>query len=320
MDTCELVVLLPFHIVNQYLSDAIASCLRALPPNSKVVAINTISNERLLHGYGDSLSEINFPKANYLEALNFGLEHSSSKYVAIMNSDDLISENRFKEQITALKIGNYDLSVTKFQKFSSNKRKIPSILGDEPDGLYLELLLLGSYYANATWCFLRTWAGSMRLFQIDSDVSDWASAIRVMKLARVHYSPQYLYFYRMHNDQVTRSSKQREKSFYIVWNQMNKAIGLPDLSYSQINQIHNPSLSSFRPVDPAILSWIGKLEKIVISKASEEDINKIRTLFARRRLLLNIFSKSVYIRFRDLRYLPCLLMDAVIAGKNKRKN
>jgi glycosyltransferase involved in cell wall biosynthesis len=102
-------VLLPFHVYDDLLQEAIESCKKSLPANSRIIAINTLVDQKILNMNSDQILEVMCPKADYITALRFGLSKTQSKYVALMNSDDLINESRFINQIQALENSNFKM-------------------------------------------------------------------------------------------------------------------------------------------------------------------------------------------------------------------
>ena len=60
----------------------------------------------------------------YSEALNAGKRFASEEFVALMNSDDLVSKNRLKIQVNLLKNFECSVSVTRLHKFSKLHRPI----------------------------------------------------------------------------------------------------------------------------------------------------------------------------------------------------
>ena len=66
----KLTILLPFHIDNQFLKYAIASCASAMDEDSELILINTSGIKYRRHS---NFQIIDAPGHNYIEALSIGL-------------------------------------------------------------------------------------------------------------------------------------------------------------------------------------------------------------------------------------------------------
>ncbi len=209
-------VLLPFHREDQYLNDAIESLL-----NSEKVEINLLLLDNRLNKdfftikdhlvscaeeRNHTIKIINvFAPNTYAQALNDGLDHVTSDYIALMNSDDLISKERLYLQIETLEQSNSDLSICNFQKFYKSQ-EISSVSGKIPYEQYSwMLLLLGAYGADATLIFTRKWQTQNNARFPESKQSDWLFALKYYPEANIATLDRKLYFYRMHEKQITRT-------------------------------------------------------------------------------------------------------------------
>ena len=203
-------VVLPFHRNDRYLSEALNSCYNSKGCKIEVVLVDTrnkIESERdPIHDLPNFTKTISAPNLSYTRALALGIKHSTFEYIAIMNSDDLINNQRFEKQIQRSMETKSDVCLCNIIKCTSrNNRKIPAAFGHYSDSHYQILsLLLGSYGADATWLFKKRWAQRNNLFVEKTDISDWTTALRVLKKSKVCKVAEDLYFYRIHNLQTSR--------------------------------------------------------------------------------------------------------------------
>ena len=307
-------ILLPFHKVNEHLLEAIESCLEALPSNSRIIAINTSNDRSCLVLDSKSVLHLNLASATYIEALRYGLKFSSAEYVGLMNSDDIVDSSRFRNQIMVLEQTRNSLCVSDLQKFTVTKKGktkyIPAMLGKPPRDFHEALLLLGSYRADATWCFRRSWAVEEKLFEFPSDSSDWSTALRVMRKRNTVIINQPLYFYRMHSDQFTRLSKDKAPiTFYNQWNFINQQYGFTELSKEEIQTVALPWENVNGQDIRKILFWLGEIENFLITKLPKSDKKRINNIISRRRIMISISHRIVGIKFRDFHILPKLLFE-----------
>ena len=95
----KLSVILPFHSNNKLLEEAIYSCIKALPNNSELILLNTSQQKLILRGAATNTYVIDVPRFKYIEALSVGISQAKGEFIALMNSDDLVVESRFFQQM-----------------------------------------------------------------------------------------------------------------------------------------------------------------------------------------------------------------------------
>jgi hypothetical protein len=327
MSKYSLDVLLPFHRVDDYLFDAIESSKVALPPDSRIILINTSVEDFLigncLSQWDEKVKLVHLPGGNYIQALSFGLKSSEAKYVALMNSDDLVEPSRFLKQIQSLELNESKICVTRLQKFVMSAygktTNIPSVLGSAPNFFHEAILLLGSYFADASWCFDAEWAKENNLFSESNDISDWCTAMRVLKRSSTSVLNERLYLYRMHSGQYTRSQTSHSNiNFYSSWNQLNCTFGFRALSRNEIDIVTaNPHA---RKVDDLenVLSWLDELENFLILTFSNSSDRSIKKLFSKRRILVCFRNRSLLVRIRDVRVIPEVIFEYLRYRKHLR--
>jgi glycosyltransferase involved in cell wall biosynthesis len=307
-------VILPFHVNDKHLSDALESTLFALPANSRIIAVNTISQSKLLPE-NNLIREVFAPGAGYFEALRTGLNVATSKYVALMNSDDLCEPKRFLKQLEALEISASQVCMTGIKKFSEEKTFLPTLVGEPPKRFVLPMLLLGSYYSDASWMFEREIALTHDFFSANLDYSDWTLGMRILKQCKVIYISERLYFYRMHENQLTRRKENDSDAFYSAWRELNNSYGLPSLSNSEIRILAKPwlldsSVKSLSNID----MWIKEFSKNNTGLNLREKL-RVKQVIARRLLFYFYATRQGNFGFRNFFYLPRLFFEYLYLGK-----
>jgi len=233
-------ILMPFHIVDNYFYSALNSLSDSTIRDFHLILID----DRELTEFPIDLSSLecfNLPRITYLRtsgrqgygnALRVGTEHISADFTALFNSDDLIHPERFKLQID--EIADQDIIFCKMLKFSSKKKNIPFLLGENKSKFYHPLfLILGSYGADATWLMRSDWWRQNSFFD-DSDCLDWRIALSSFSKSKVSYCDQALYFYREHPNQTTNPRKRTSdlESSYLSWKAFGNKYGLEGLTES----------------------------------------------------------------------------------------
>jgi glycosyltransferase involved in cell wall biosynthesis len=319
----RLEVLLPFHIYDSYLTEALDSCIRALPPNSRIIAINTINDQKLLNGHSDYVYEVNHPNAGYISALDYGFRNSHSEYVALMNSDDLIDKDRFLMQIASLELSDKNLCVSDLSKFSIIRKKgrllVPPLLGKATSNFHEAILLLGSYRADATWCFKSEWARENNIFLEENDISDWCIAMRTMKTTDTVVLNKDLYFYRMHSNQISRNQYEDvPEGFFLSWHELNNRLNFRKLSNCEIELLTSLKKSKKLSDLKNLQSWLEEFENFLLFSLPDSNKSEIRNLLARRRLLISLKNRSVRMLLCEWRVAPKVLFQYIIFRKYLR--
>ena len=326
-DSIEVSVLLPFHRVDEYLYSAINSCLNSIDCRIEIVLIDTRDNNKVPKLQLNNQSEhvvrnINAPGASYYSALKQGLEFASSRYIALMNSDDLISKVRFKLQLDRLKESQSDLCVTDMRKFSRKiENKLPSILGEiRYNNFSPHFLLLGAYWANATWLFLKDWAIENDVFEEVGEFSDWKSALRTFPKTRIVWIREELYYYRLHKLQTTKKGNPDTAQLQKCLIQLNQNLGLPNLTGLEhliLAGVIRPRILRTEIINrkTSLMLW----RKAIIEKLCTTDNERVEftSIFERRLIIYSLFSLRG-VQFRHPKLLLQILRDAAKLGRRLR--
>lgn len=180
-------------------------------------------------------------EVGYGEALRLGSQAIGSNYVALMNSDDLISPNRLINQIKLLE--QSEISIAKMHRIDANNQTIYPYMGDIQSSTYDPIfLILGSYGANSTWCMHASWWKENAFFD-NAQCLDWRIALKTFHNSHLSYTPEPLYYYRKHTDQVTKSrtiSFQEMEPTYLLWQEHLGRYGIENVSYEVFNLVATP--------------------------------------------------------------------------------
>ena len=319
----QISIVLPFHRLDKLFFDALDSCYKSKDCLIEILLVDTRtkieSNNSLALNLPKFVKLINASGCSYMEALAIGINNSRTDYIALMNSDDLIATDRFVKQLGEISVSNSDVCICNIRKFSKNpKRKIPATLGDITDSRhYLEQLLLGSYGADATWLFKRLWAKKNNVFQDPNDVSDWSTAMRVFKDAKICKVDEELYFYRMHNLQTSKKSSNNTRLLERNLQTLNSYLGLPEISTSTLRYIaglHRPNYKEFFSNNfvkfPSL--WFASFESRLAPISAD-----LSNIIKRRKLLFSISN------IRNLRYFNiwtafCVAKDLILLRNKAR--
>jgi glycosyltransferase involved in cell wall biosynthesis len=240
-------VLMPFHRYDNFLLDAISSV-----EDSQNVHIHLIliDDRALIDQFPVFVSSIDYTYCStsgnqgYGVALELGSRFIKTNHVALMNSDDLVTPDRFSSQIQDLE--KNDLSITNIQKFSVNSRNIDSVLGNFNLKTFNPIFLIfGAYGANASLAARTEW-WKQNFFFDSMSALDWRIALRNYSSSKIGYLPKTHYFYRVHAGQVTKndSALTDDEEIFLEWNQFLSSYGIPGANISAFYFLGLPQKSS----------------------------------------------------------------------------
>jgi glycosyltransferase involved in cell wall biosynthesis len=237
-------------------------------------------------------------------AVNLALPHIVSNFVTILGSDDLVTPDRFIRQISYLEATGGSLSLCRLQKFDE-KGSYPSLRGRLLGKKYSpKILLIAPIGSDGSWLALQQWWKENALFRKPD--SDWALGLRVMMDSSIAYVPDGLYQYRMHPNQVTRSSEEGNRlieTVYSDWVEQNKRMKLPSLQKDEFAHLVDPSKARITNIDLANLSkWFNcylknltlreliSLRQIIGRKAIHIQLQTLRPVFGIKISILQILA------------------------------
>ena len=283
IETPSVDVLLPFNSIDKYLDFAIRCVLASEDVTVNLFLIDDRLDDKF-YDIAQHYPEAKFFRTNgigYYPALNSVRTHLQSDYVALMNSDDVISATKYIEQIRVLNIDNSDLCVTHLRKFKG-KFIILSKYGENSSQKFNnEYLLLGSYFANATWLAKRQFWQEKIIFG-NEKMGDWALALHIFSKIKVSIVPKVHYWYRKHKNQVTANINFHQNSvneIYPLWKNLSLDCNWPELTKNSFGLIAAPLTvaGTLSPYDVSqSIDWLLKL-------TNSED--EVVSALARRRYL-----------------------------------
>lgn len=118
----EVSVIIPFYSNKKWLEEALESVFKQTYKNFEVILINDGSQEDisdLLERYEIVYLNQENKKAGY--ARNRGIEASTGKYIAFLDSDDIWVETKLEKQINFMKMNNFDWSHSSYTTFNEKK-------------------------------------------------------------------------------------------------------------------------------------------------------------------------------------------------------
>lgn len=309
----EVDVILPFHKVDDFLFHAVESVFASrgvrislLLVDDRPMVDQSFESEIIVKFSNHNFIILRTDKRGYANAVNFGLRSGKSEFVALMNSDDLVSTDRMINQIDKLTESQADICLGKIIKFSWWKKKIPSLSGTiDMNNYEFPFLLLGAYGADATILGKKSVLSNL-IYPIDKRSADWVMALDSYSKLRIVGCNRALYYYRSHRQQATRDLSYKNSLFeevYPRWKALNSELGLPELDYECARILAFPSeITKGTKIEiDKLRGWAEEFIKLFKSSESRQQA----TLLIDRRLLFYKFSQ------RELIWLPRTLIGVL---------
>ncbi len=240
-------VIIPFHQVNKYLEDSVASILNSQKIDARIILVDDRRIKNLPIDFQNPRIKIFETEGGqgYRRSILLGVANSTAEYLGFQDSDDISHPMRLSEQLQLLIEEKVDITSCSIVKMNENltKRKLARFNNLIPKQDYVLPLLLGSVQANSTW-IMRQEVAKDPLFLLGEEISgDWATAFQLFKKYRIKVLEKEYYFYRQHHEQMTKSRVYQTESFqeiYKLWSTCNSGYGLPKLSKPEAQFVADP--------------------------------------------------------------------------------
>jgi glycosyltransferase involved in cell wall biosynthesis len=240
-------IIIPFHQVNEFLEDSVASILNSQKINARIILVDDRKIKNLPIDFQNPRIKILETEGGqgYRRSLLLGVANSTSEYLGFQDSDDISHPMRLYEQLELLIEEKVDITSCLIAKMNKNltKRMIGRFNHLIPDQDYVLPLLLGSVQANSTWIMRQEVAKDPLYLMGEETSADWATAFQIFKKYRIKALEKEYYFYRQHDEQMTKSLGYQKESFleiYKLWSTCNRGYNLPRLSETEAQFVADP--------------------------------------------------------------------------------
>lgn len=273
------VVMPVYHTNPIYLHQAIDSVLAQSLTDFEFIILNDSPNndiiKQIISTYNDS--RIIYHETSGSQGIgksyNQLLELASSKYIALMNHDDICRKDRLKKQYEYLeKHKDIGLLGTGYKKFGEINR-FKKVINPQDDATIRSMLLFKSSIHHPTIMFRRDIAINHKIRYNENFISlnDRQFYYDFSKFTKLANIKDILYDYRFHKDMTSKTQKPKIKAerqaFHKLWFAYNRI----DLTPEEIDAFDNyASYGRCRIRDLDILKNIHKvLEKLVKENAQK---------------------------------------------------
>lgn len=207
-------VIIPFHQVNDYLFEAIASLNHNLGVDYRVILVDDTQSEIELKFNCISRNHIVVKNGikGYKNAILTGFRTSQAEYLAFVDSDDLIDPSKLDLQYQEILKNDSDVISCEIQKIRLSffgVRKMRSPLGPTPREVDPRILLmLSSHGADSSILIKRSKfeEGISNFREAPSTHADYALMASLDCKTRFSRIEKPLYYYRMSKHQMSRTT------------------------------------------------------------------------------------------------------------------
>ncbi len=188
-----LTVVIPVYNAEKYIEASLNSVLNSSFSNFDIIIIengSTDSSKKILKRYERENKNIRliYLKSNDLiKAMNIGIKNSNTKYIAIMDSDDICPNERFEKQISFLENNeNIVLVGTSIYYFTGAKKKWKIKLPSDNDVILSGIRKYGQMIFNPTIMFRKECAQKANYYSAeDYPVPDLGFFLRMSNLGQL---------------------------------------------------------------------------------------------------------------------------------------
>jgi GT2 family glycosyltransferase len=329
-------VIIPFHIIHDYLKQAIMSALESEGVRLRLLLVddsNAIHPTWLKEiSKFDNVDIIKNYKKGYLGAMESGVRNVKSQYFGFLDSDDLTDRFRFHNQIKYMQENRIEICSSSILRIDEDGRTLKGkgLLGSKFETLPPQIrLLLGAYGADSSLVINGSLAEEKWKVhtKFPAQFADYGFLLSVVDGHTYGYCPEAVYFYRNHKSQMSRQRSLLEswESVYPLWKKLLYQLSaqLPNASKIKVGSsvaaaIAFPSL--LPKLSTSEVKALKKFIEVFIKDISDHDELANEDIIA---LKLRVQIGS---RCRDIstsKYFPVLvwrLTANILTGLNPRKN
>ncbi|MDD7304489.1 MAG: glycosyltransferase family 2 protein [Bacteroidaceae bacterium] len=210
MSTPVISIVMPFYNSEKHIKESLKSIVEQSYKDIEIILINDGSSDnsiKIIESFNDKRIKVIHNRHDFISSLNLGLETAVGKYIARMDSDDIMHPDRLLVQHRIMEQDeNIDFCSTWcifFDDMTCKASPYRTLYGkiDSP----LVKLLKNNIFVHSSMMFRRDFVNKKRLryqnYKYAEDYKLWVEAAKLG--ARFFIEPQFLLYYRTHTEQVS---------------------------------------------------------------------------------------------------------------------
>lgn len=329
-------VIIPFHIIHEYLEQAIMSALESVGVRLRLLLVddsNAIHPKWLTEiSKFENVEIIKNHKKGYLGAMESGVRNIRSQYIGFLDSDDLTDRFRFHNQIKYMQENRLEICSSSILRIDEDGRTLKGkgLLGSKFETLPPQIrLLLGAYGSDSSLVIRGSLAE--KKWQVHTkfpaQFADYGFLLSLLDGHTYGYCPEAVYFYRNHKSQMSRQRSLLEswEKVYPLWKKLlhQLSVRLPNASKVKVGSSVAAAIAF-----PSLLPKLSTSEAKVLKEFIEVFIKDISVhdKLANEDIIALKLRVQIGSRCRDIstsKYFPVLVWRLIAnraSGLNPRKN
>ena len=206
-------IIIPTYNREEFISDAILSCLNQTYKNIEIIVIDdgsTDNTKTILEDftirYNNKIKYFSKENSGVSSARNFGISLSRGEFIQFLDSDDLIDQTKLEKQVKCL---------------NKNKDIFGVYCGTRYFKDTIDNIIFNNFFKCSINCYKNLLEGNfipihsiiVRRCNIIFDESlsyfeDWEFWLRVLENKKISYIDEYLCYVRVHNTNTSRNRKE----------------------------------------------------------------------------------------------------------------
>ena len=204
-------VIIPCYNAEKTIKETIESVLAQTYQDIEIIVVDdgsTDHSKEIIESFGSKVLYFYQENGGQSAARNTAIHHSSGKYLAFLDSDDLWMPEKLEKQLALMQQEGVDWCYCDCEYFLDSTGKsignYSNLVHPPKTGLVAETLLMGNFIASPTPVVSKKIieeAGNFNeSFQFGEDWDEW---IRIAMISPIVYQPEILTKHRIHENSVT---------------------------------------------------------------------------------------------------------------------
>lgn len=271
-------VIMPIFNADEYLENSINSVLKQKYSNFQLILIDdgsTDSSSDICDKFAvldKRIQVLHKKNEGVAEARNDGLGLAKGEYITFVDSDDIVSNDMFKQLIKNLEENKADISICNYQEFNNkipylieNKCKEINIYSNEEA---IQKLNLESKFTLALWgkVYRKKLFDGEKFPNIPSSEDNEISYHLLYKAKRIVYCERKYYFYRKNNNSITH--RKDRVNIQILYE------GVKTIEFIKNNMYSQYESTIYKYLFLVLGVYNTMIQKNIFNKKYEEDILK----------------------------------------------
>ena len=329
-------VIIPFHIIHDYLEQAILSALKSEGVKLRLLLVDdsNASYPQWLKEIAkyENVEVIKNLKKGYIGAMESGVRNIKSRYVGFLDSDDLTDRFRFYNQIRYMQEKNLEISSSLILRIDEKGRTLreKGLLGSKFESLPPRIrLLLGAYGSDSSLVISgrlvkEKWSVHTKF---PPQFADYGFLLSLLDAHTYGYCPEGVYYYRTHKNQMSRQKSLLDawEIIYPMWRNLLRQleVQLPNTSKIEVDSSVAAAVAFPSLLPKLSLNEIKVLREFINTFIQDVSVNN---MLATEDVIALKLRVQIGSRCRDistLRYTPILIWRLIAykaTGLDPRKN